>query len=270
MTFWKKWKYMGDSHTNEAFPDNIDGEKWEKYFANLYDNKIKDEYSKPSELPVQQQNMTLNAPFTMKEINTAIDSKLRKGKAAGYDKNINEFLHAAPPRIRKVILRLLNTILKTKVVPKSWCLGIISPIHKEGPKDNPDNYRGICIGYAFSKLLSTMMNIRLTKFAEGHKLLDKKQIGFVKKCRTTDHLLTLKVLSKKYVSNVTGGKLYTCFVDFKKAFDTVWHNGLFHKLEQMNINGNFLLTLENMYKNTKCAVKLNNKLTQFFPCIERG
>ena len=112
------------------------------------------------------------------------------------------------------------------------------------------------------------MNIRLTKFAEGHKLLDKKQIGFVKKCRTTDHLLTLKVLSKKYVSNVTDGKLYTCFVDFKKAFDTVWHNGLFHKLEQMNINGNFLLTLENMYKNTKCAVKLNNKLTQFFPCMK--
>ena len=43
---------------------------------------------------------------------------------------------------------------------------------------------------------------------------------------------------------------------------------LFHKLEDMNINGNFLLTLQNMYENTKCAVKLNNKLTQFFPCMQ--
>ena len=268
MTFWKKWKYMGDTQANQTFPDNIDGEKWEKYFGNLYTNKIKDEYDKPKKISQQDQNPALNTPFTMEEIDKAIDKKLHWGKAAGYDKNINEFLKAAPRCIRKVILKLMNTILETNIVPKSWCLGIISPIHKEGPKEDPDNYRGICIGYALSKLLSTMMNIRLTEFVEGSKLLHKNQIGFVTKCRTTDHHLTLKVLSKKYVSNEKGGKLYTCFVDFRKAFDTVWHNGLFHKLEDMNINGNFLLTLQNMYENTKCAVKLNNKLTQFFPCMQ--
>ena len=33
----------------------------------------------------------------------------------------------------------------THIVPKDKCLGIITPLHKEGPQDDPDNYRGICI-----------------------------------------------------------------------------------------------------------------------------
>ena len=47
---------------------------------------------------------------------------------------------------------------------------------------------------------------------------------------------------------------------------SVWHGGLFYKLQQIGINGHFLETLQNIYKNTRCAVNLNNQLTQFFPC----
>ena len=66
-----------------------------------------------------------------------------------------------------------------------------------------------------------------------------------------------------------GGKLYACFIDFSKAFDTIWHNGLFHKLNSNGINGHFLSTLMNAYDNTKCAIKLGKRLTNFFPC-KRG
>ena len=30
-----------------------------------------------------------------------------------------------------------------------------------------------------------------------------------------------------------------CFVDFKKAFDSIWHDGLLHKLLYKNIGGQF-------------------------------
>ena len=55
-----------------------------------------------------------------------------------------------------------------------------------------------------------------------------------------------------------------CFVDFKKAFDSVWHNGLFRKLENKGINGNFLNLIKSIYAKTKCAIKINGKVTNSF------
>ena len=39
-------------------------------------------------------------------------------------------------------------------------------------------------------------------------------------------------------------------IDFKKAFDSVWHEGLFRKLENKGINGNFLQVIKYIYKKT--------------------
>ena len=46
----------------------------------------------------------------------------------------------------------------------------------------------------------------------------------------------------------------------------MWHDGLFCKLQEIGIDGNFMETLRNMYRNTECAVKIGDKLTQFFKC----
>ena len=59
-------------------------------------------------------------------------------------------------------------------------------------------------------------------------------------------------------------KIYACFVDFKKAFDTVCHEDLYEKLLKYKINGNFLGLLKDIYKKSKSAVKINNKLTNCF------
>ena len=52
-----------------------------------------------------------------------------------------------------------------------------------------------------------------------------------------------------------------CFVDFKKAYNSVWQKGLFDKLEALNINGPFLDSLESLYKNASYSVKIGNKMT---------
>ena len=50
-------------------------------------------------------------------------------------------------------------------------------------------------------------------------------------------------------------KMYACFVDFKKAFDSIWHVGLLYKLLQINVGGcfynlteEFVLKLYMLYK----------------------
>ena len=115
------------------------------------------------------------------------------------------------------------------------------------------------------KLLCNILNNRLSKFCFENKLINKSQLGFQKEARTADHIFTLKTIINKYVTEKKGKKLYACFIDLKKAFDSVWHEGLFRKLENNGINGKFLELIKNIYNKTKCAVKLNEKLTNFFP-----
>ena len=54
------------------------------------------------------------------------------------------------------------------------------------------------------------------------------------------------------------------FVDLKKAFDSVWHKGLFYKIENVGIYGKTLELIKDVYKKTKCAIKINNSRTDFF------
>lgn len=261
--FWKKWKSFGDTYSTDSIP-NADGERWEKYFRKLFENN--DTTPPPSQNPnnISGRAQALNAHITMKEL-TEIIKSLKNKKAAGLDKITAEFLKASPERIKKVILQLLNLIFTKRIVPKDWCIGVINPIHKDGCKEDPDNYRGICISSVFAKLLSTIMNKRLNKFLEDNKILHKSQIGFTLNNRTADHLHTLRSIVNKYVID-GNDRIYTCFIDFRKAFDTVWHDGLFHKLEQIGVTGNFLDIIRITYKNTRCAVRLGDNITQFFPC----
>ena len=41
-------------------------------------------------------------------------------------------------------------------------------------------------------------------------------------------------------------KIYACFVDFKKAFDSVWHEGLLHELLQIDVGGCFYLCINDL------------------------
>jgi hypothetical protein len=68
------------------------------------------------------------------------------------------------------------------------------------------------------ELFGKIMNTRLEKFLSSRNIISLEQIGFCKKKRTSDHHFVLKTL----IHNKTQKK-YTCFIDLKKAFDTVNH-----------------------------------------------
>ena len=61
-------------------------------------------------------------------------------------------------------------------------------------------------------------------------------------------------------------KIYCAFIDFSKAFDSVWHVGLWQKLLSYNINGKFFQIIKNMYNNIKSCITLNNNTSDFFHC----
>ena len=100
-------------------------------------------------------------------------------------------------------------------------------------------------------------------------LLRESQIGFLLKNRTSDHLLTLRTLIDKYV-HCHGEKVYACFVDFRKAFDSVWHDGLLYKLLQIGVGECFYKLIKNLYSNSSCALKIGTNQTRSFSCSRGG
>ena len=97
------------------------------------------------------------------------------------------------------------------------------------------------------KVSYLLLNSRLTEYCRKNDLISVQQIGFIQNNRTTDHILTLKSTVNKYVTEKKGKKLFACFVDFQKAFDSIWHDSQFRNLENKGINGNFLDPIKNIY-----------------------
>ena len=116
---------------------------------------------------------------------------------------------------------------------------------------------------SLGKFFCSVLNDRLINFLKTKELLHPSQIGFIPGNRTADHIFTLKSLHDKYV-NQNNEKIYACFVDFKKAFDSVWHKGLYLKLLENGIGGRFYDLVKDLYSNTQCAVKISGHRTPFF------
>jgi len=100
--------------------------------------------------------------------------------------------------------KIFNACLTYDRYPESWSVGYITPIHKGNDASNPNNYRGITITNTLGKLFNKIIDIRLDKFLEKHKVIHDCQIGFTKKARTSDHMFILKTIIDKYCNNKDG------------------------------------------------------------------
>ena len=84
---------------------------------------------------------------------------------------------------------------------------------------DPSNYRGIILLSSFGKLSSSLICNRIENEIESKDILSPSQVGFRKNYRTTEHIFTLFSLIKKTLCK--GKYLDTCFVDFRKAYDSI-------------------------------------------------
>jgi hypothetical protein len=75
-------------------------------------------------------------------------------------------------------------------------------------------------------------------------------------------MFVLKTLIDKYFHKKE--KLFACFVDFRKVFDTVAHTAIYLKLLDMNVGGLFYNLIKDMYKISAVCVKVGQNLTESF------
>jgi hypothetical protein len=218
------WKILNQSDGNKNDTCNLGITEVSDHFEKLNSvNPITDEeetdLQNKGNVNTNNYESLLNANFTNEEIERAIN-KLKNNKAHGSDLIINEYLKCTKQIMIPVYVRLFNIILNSGIIPSDWFVGIIKPIYKKkGSQDCPDNYRGITILSCFGKLFTSVLNNRLTNFADDIELIGPEQAGFRKSYSTTDHILTLKCIIDIYLK--AKKKLFCAFIDFQKAFDTI-------------------------------------------------
>ena len=265
--YWKVLSELNEEHTNKIDPSTtIPPGQWYDY---LYDLK-QDKLNSPIEIEIRQKLEILEKTkifneldyqITEKEVQKAI-SNLKNNKSAGLDQICNEMFKCLSNSILKLVTKIFNNILLSSKNPTDWSKGYVTAIHKANDISDPNNYRCLTINSQFGKLFNRVLNSRLNNYLVKNKLIDPCQIGFQKGKRTSDHIYTLNTLIQKY-TKLKKRKVYACFIDLKKAFDKVWHLGLYYKLHQMNISTNFYNIIKSMYTENEICFKYNNRITKF-------
>ena len=127
---------------------------------------------------VRNQNsssMFLEAP-NLYEIIDSLKS-LSVNKAVGLDNIPAFFIKTANVVIAPYLLILYDYAFSSGIFPDVLKVTKVIPIHKNGNKNDPNNYRPISILSSFSKILEKLIYQRLTQFLGKYNILSPSQYG---------------------------------------------------------------------------------------------
>ena len=268
----KFWNMVNELRTTKQsnYINNIEPKKWYSWFKELnaakklvkgdnFNGDIKFIIKSLNLFSAGNDNPLLDGAITIPEIKRA-GRKLKNNKACGQDMISNEMIKCIiETRFIEIILRVFNLTFDKSQFPEIWKIGHIVPIFKGEDSFDP---RGIAITSCLGKLFTLILNERLVAFLEERKILKPNQIGFCKGYRTADRAFVLNSMINSYTRK--GKKIYACFVDFSKAYDSVWRDGLLYKLIKYKLSSKFISIIQSMYDNLNLSVKLTNGITPFF------
>lgn len=210
----------------------------------------------------------MNDAITQEEVREAMH-KMHDRKSAGVDGLPAEFYVHAFPTDDKSIHVLLPEITRTfnlvfgGAYPADWAECALVPVPKS--KGNPadkDDYRGIAVGTALSKLYSTVLLIRMDTWAESEGRRARGQAGFRSGRCTVDNVFVLQHALE--MSKQNGKAVFSAFIDFRKAYDCINRDLLWQSLESMGIHGELLHSMKHMYANVGMRVRAGDRLGRLF------
>lgn len=186
------------------------------FYEKLYSSQISD--AEPLQNNVDLSGKDEVEDISEEEVRWAA-SKMKNNKATGSDDIPVDLLKVCNNIGIGYVVLMFNMILQSEKVPTQRLESIIILIFKPGAKNEISNYRPINLIAHLCKLFMKILMIRMEKDLERHQ--PPEQAGFRSNFSTTDHIFTVNQLIEK--CSEFNKKIYICFVDYQKAFDSLEH-----------------------------------------------
>ena len=148
---------------------------------------------------------------------------MKKGKSAGVDNIPAELVQAGGDEVIIAVTTICNKIWQTRKWPTPWTQSLVITLKKKGNLQQCQNYRTISLINHPSKVMLKIILNRLKPKTE--KIIAEEQARYRAGRSTTKQIFNLRILCEKYLQHQQD--LYPVFIDFKKAFDGVWHAAFF-------------------------------------------
>ena len=164
-----------------------------------------------------------------------------------------------------LLFKFFNLCFISGFNPSDWDFSDIIPIPKKD-KDARDPLQNRCITIVccVAKIYSSILNKRLQKYLETNNILVEEQNGFRVGRSCIDHIYVMCTVLRN--RKLLGQDTFLCFIDYKKAFDSVDRNLLLYKLSNIGVHGHMYQAISSLYSNPKSRVILNDYETDYFDC----
>ena len=198
--------------------------------------------------------------ITMEELDLAL--KKTKNTSPGPDNIPYTIFRNLPNQTKQYLLDIFNASIKLGYLPTRWKKADIILFPKPG-KDltNPTNYRPISLIPTISKILERILTNRLHPLIQH--ILPPTQAGFRPGYDITDQIVRLMTDLQNETFNHRRTTTLAA-LDIKRAFDTVWLDGLRYKLAQTNLPTYLIRWTSDYIRDRAAIVKFKNGSSETF------
>ena len=160
------------------------------------------------------------------------------------------------------LLHICNLSWSSHSFPSIYKTSSIIPMGK--PLDSPASFRPISLTSSISKLFERII-LSLLFFLESNSILSPRQAGFRPGRSTLDQILYLsQSISDRFNKPRPGSRTILSTIDFSKAFDSVWHPALFHKLISAGLPPCFARWTQSFLSDRRACVVFQNHKSRSF------
>ncbi len=201
--------------------------------------------------------------FSIDEIES-ICRKLPKGKASGIDLLTYEHFRYGGRMLIQCIAKLFNAIIDLVRIPTCFKRGLLFTLYKghRKPKNQIGSYRGITLLPVINKIFEKCVMSRMSEMFNVINFPPKLQHAVRKKNNNVTLSYAMQECINYHIEQ--NSKVFTCFLDIQQAFDTIWWDGLFYKMNNIGITDKLWLLFYDWFHGSTCSVLFHGILSDDF------